>query len=690
MTALPGSLRDNPRLDQWLTFPDGRVRLSVGKVEIGQGIATAVAQIAADELDVAVGRVDVVCGDTDVIPDEGVTSSSLSVEMSGSAVRQASAEVRALLLAEAARRLNCAPDDLTVADGEVLRDGAASGQTWWTLAPLVPLAVEASGAARPKPADSLRVVGRDVPRLDLPGRLFGGGFIHDLLPPGVLHARVLRQPSLGAVLAGLNEAAIARHGATLYRHENFAAVLAEDETAAVAAHEAAAPRWDNIARVPESDGEAAALYAAPASEILLGEPHPPTAGRISATYTRGYVSHGSLGPSCALAEWRDGRLTVWSHARAPFPLRDMLATATGLAAQVITVRCVAGPGAYGSAAAEDAAADAAFLALAHPGRPVRVQWSRADEFAHEHIAPAMAIRLEARLDAAGQPKDWSAEIWSASHVLRGAAPLARLAMPDPPPMPPAFEIPQQFAGGATRNTLPGYAVGAPFVRLHLLDRGVLRTSALRGLGGLPNVFAIESFLDELAEAAGQDPLAYRLALLPDPRARCVLERAAAMADWPSRGPAGSGRGLGLGYARYKNRSGYAAVAAAVSVEREVRVEHLWCAADCGRIVNPDGVRNQLEGGMVQAASMTLKEQVTLGGAGVASRSWADYPILRFSEIPQIGIELIGHADEPSLGVGEAAMGPAAGAIGNAVAHALGFRVRALPMTRARIEASLLG
>jgi len=689
VSALPGSLRDTPRLDRWLAFPVGRVQLSIGKVELGQGITTAVAQIAAEELDVELSRVDVIIGDTDAIPDEGVTASSLSVEMSGSAVRQASAEVRALLLAEAARRLNCAATDFTVEDGALLRDDAATGQTWWTLAANVSLARDAGGTVPYKPGPALRVVGQDVPRSDLPARLFGGGFLHDLLPPGVLHARVLRQPGFGAVLVGLDEAAVARYGAEVVRIGNFVAVLAEDETAATAAHVAAGPRWDGVADIAPDEGEPAALYAAPSTEILLGEPHPPAAGRFSATYTRGYVSHGTLGPSCGLAQFVDGRLTVWAHSRGPFPLRAMLAAATGLPAEAITVRYTPGAGSYGSAGAEDAAADAAVLALARPGRPVRVLWTREQEFSFENLAPAMAIRLEAGLDEAGRPVDWSAEIWSPSHVLRGAPPLARLAMPDAPPMPPAFEPPPAFSGGAMRNAAPAYDVGTPFVRLHLIERGRLRTSAMRGLGALPNVVALECFLDELAEAAGKDPVAYRLALLPDARARKVVRHVAAMANWASRDPAGSGRGLGIGFARYKNRSAYAAVAAAVSVEQDVRLEHVWCAADCGLAINPDGVRNQLEGGIVQAASMTLKEQVTFAGAGVASLTWADYPILRFSEVPEIDVDLLGTTENPSLGVGEATMGPTAAAIGNAVAHALGARVHALPLTRARIAASLL-
>jgi nicotinate dehydrogenase subunit B len=688
VSALTGSLGATPRLDRWLALPPGRVRLSVGKVELGQGIATALVQIAAEELDVAPDRIDLVTGDTDRVPDEGMTSSSLSIEVCGAAVRQVCAEARALLLAEAARRLNCAPADLTIEDGALHRGEEPTGQTWWTLAPEVSLARDATGAAAAKPAGAWRVVGHDLPRRDLPARLFGGGFIHDDLPEGVLHARVLRQPSPGARLAALDEAAIARRGATLVRLGDFAAVLAEDETAAAAALAAARPRWEGAATVDPAAGEAEALFAAPSAEILIGAPHPPAPARRAATYTRGYLSHGAIGPSCALAAFRDGRLTVWSHSRGPCPLRAMLARATGLATESITVRYRPGAGTYGTAGAEDAAADAALLALARPGRTVRVLWRREDEFAFEPLGPAMAIRLEAGLDPAGRPTDWSAEIWSPSHVLRDAPPLARLAMPDPPPLPPPFEPPSALGGGATRNAVPAYSVGPAFIRLHLIARGWPRTASLRSLGALANVFALEGFLDELAEAAGQDPVAYRLALLPDPRARAVVARAAAMAGWAARGPAGSGRGLGIGFARYKNRSGYAAVVASVAVDRDVRLERVWCAADCGLAINPDGARAQLEGGIVQGASMALKEEVTFTGTGVASLSWADYPILRFSEIPEIDVELLGAGENPPLGVGEATLGPTAGAIGNAVAHALGARIRALPLTRARIAASL--
>ena len=724
---LPKSLQDTPSLDRWIALPrPGEVGLSVGKVEIGQGIVTALAQIAAEELDVALARLRVISGDTDAAPDEGMTTGSLSIEVSGAAVRIAAAEVRALFLAEAARRLNCAAADLAVADGTILRDGAATGLDYWTLAPAVPLDRPATGRVAPKPpgaqrifdtsaqrifdTSAQRIVGTgaqrisetSAQRIDLPEKLRGGGFLHDLALPGMLHARVLRQPRPDARLAGLDEAAIARAGATLFRHGNFAAVIAPAEHLAEAARAAARPLWEGAAPLHPAQQEAAWLVTQPATLTDYGDP-PPFASspgdtlaeapgsRAAATYSRPYLEHAALGPSVGVA-WLDrGHLTVWSHTQGVYPLRRTIAELLAIAPETVSVRHAHGAGCYGHNGADDAAIDAAVIAAAHPGRPIRVQWTRADEFGHEPVSTAMQVRIEAVLDPAGMPRDWTAEIWSAPHSARGnlAHTLARQALPDPPVPPPAQEIAPENGGGATRNAFPLYDLPARRVRLHLVQRPPVRCSALRGLGALANIFAIESFLDELADRAGADPLAYRLALQSDPRARAVMQTAAAMADWPSRGAAGSGVGVGLGFARYKNRSAYAAVVAEVQVDTEVRLRRVWCAADGGRIVNPDGARNQLDGGIVQAASWTLKEQVRLNEGGIANRSWADYPILRFSELPEIASVLIDRPEEPSLGMGECTIGPTAAAIGNAVAHALGARIRDLPLTRERIAAVLL-
>jgi CO/xanthine dehydrogenase Mo-binding subunit len=691
--ALPKSLQDNPRLDRWLAFlPGGTVRLSVGKVEIGQGILTALAQIAAEELSVGLGRMAVVAGDTERAPDEGMTTGSMSIEMSGASVRLVCAEVAALFRAAAARRLGCAESALAVEDGRFVAGGRPSGLDYWALAGAVSLARDVTARAPARPVAAHRVVGTDAPRLDLPAKLAGGGFLHDMTLPGMRHARVLHPPRAWARLAGVDEAAIARAGAAFVRRGEFAAVVADSEAAAMAALAVARPRWEGGPPLTPAMQEAAWLVGQPATLNRFGATGEPSEReRVSARYTRPYISHGTLGPSVAVARCDGARLEVWSHTQGVYPLRRHLAALTGLAEAAIVVHHAQGAGCYGHNGADDAAAEAALLAAMRPGAPVRVQWTREDEFAHEPVGSAMAIDIAAALDASGRPADWTTTIWSAPHTAR-AHPLtllaARALAEGPRDGPDFVDPPPEAGGGASRNAIPLYDIPGQRLRVHLVQRPPVRTSALRGLGALPNVFAIEGFLDELAERAGVDPLAYRLALLPDPRARRVLETAAGLGGWARRGAAAAGRGLGLGFARYKNRSAYAAVVAAVEVEREVRLTGLWCAADAGLVINPDGARNQLEGGMIQAASMALKEQVRIGPDGIESRTWGGYPILRFSDIPPIRSVLIDAAEHPPLGMGECTMGPTAAAIGNAVAHALGVRIRDMPLTRERIAAAL--
>ena len=689
MSELPKSLADNPRLDRWLRFDAGQVNVSVGKVEIGQGISTALAQIAAEELDVSLSRLAWLAGDTERAPDEGSTSSSLSIEIGGASLRLVCAETRALFLAEAARVLNAAPEELDVEDGAILRDGSATGQDYWTLAPRVDLARDATGAVAVKPRSAHRIVGTSTPRRDLPQKLAGSGFVHDMVLPGMLHARVLRQPRPAAVLAGLNEAAIARHGARLVRTGDFAAIFAPTAAILAAALQAAEPRWDNCDTPDAAMAEAGWLATQPADIRTRGDEGTPPAGRThTATYSRPYISHASLGPSCAIAHEHGGILEVWSHVQGVYPFRANAAGTLQRNPETIVVHHAHGPGCYGHNGADDAALDAAIIATLVPGTPVRVLWSRADEFAFAPAGTAMQTTLQAVLDGAGYPIDLTATITSGVHVNRAPGRLlASRTLPNAQPLPPPAESSDPYPGAGTRNIMPYYDIPAVRYVHHLVAGTPIRTSALRGLGAVVNVFALESFIDELADFVGHDPVAYRLRMLSDPRARRLVERAAAMSNWASRGAAGTGTGLGLAFGRYKNRSGYACVVAQVEADTEVRLRHIWCAADSGLAINPDGVRAQVEGGIIQAASMALKEQLRIGAAGTATRSWSDYPILRFSEIPPIDIELMDEPDEPSLGMGECTMGPTAAAIANATAHALGLRLRDMPLTRERIVAA---
>jgi CO/xanthine dehydrogenase Mo-binding subunit len=698
--ALTGALAEHPALARWLSFPTpGKVAIATGKVEIGQGVLTAMTQIAAEELDVAVERISIQSGDTDLTPNEGFTAGSQSMQFGGVALRQACAEARALFLRQAARALGCQADELSVRDGNILRQGKPTGQDYWTLANAVSLAANATGNAARKPASDYAVVGKNMSRLDLPAKIFGQPiFIHDMALDGMVHARVVRQPGRDATIASVDEKAIrraARGPIEFVRHGNFLAIVGEDETAVEAAGAIAANHvtWQGVEQLSPLQQEASWLLQRPSIDRVIGAAEPSDRGkqRYEATYTRAHLAHASIAPSCGLAIFRDGHLTVWTHAQGVYPLRAELARSLALDPAAISVKHVQGAGCYGHNGADDVAADAAIIAMRMPGRPVRVRWRRQEEFAFEPVSPAMVVKVRAALDDAGRPVDWTAEIWSGTHSARPGSGnlLAADALPNPPPAPKVADVPDAAGGGATRNAEPLYDIAAKRIIHHLVPETPLRTSALRGLGAMPNVFAIESFIDELAERAGQDPVQYRLGFLTDARARAVIERVAKMANWKAGLPAGSGRGRGLGFARYKGRAAYAAVIADLEVDETVRLLQVWCAADAGLLVNPDGAINQLEGGIIQSASWVLKEQVRIEGGGISSLDWDSYPVLRFSEVPEIGIELIKSDSDLPLGVGEATAGPTAAAIGNAVSHALGARIRDLPMTRERIMATLL-
>ncbi len=701
--ALPPLLEQNPRLDQWVRFAaPGRVTVSTGRVEIGQGVLTAMRQIAAEELDIAPERIVLQTGDTDLTPNEGYTAGSQSIQFGGVALRLACAEVRALFLDHAAVSFGYARADLAVRDGAITRGGAPTGQDYWSLAGAIDLSRPATGRAPIKAASEHRVVGGNAPRVDLAAKVFGEPiFVHDLKLDGMVHARVVRQPRRGAAIGSIDENAIRRAAKgpiELIRDGNFLAILGTDETVVEAAAGVAPAHvsWDGVDAISPSQEEARWLLQQPSIDQLIGPPPPaepaPIASRHQATYSRMHVAHASVAPSCALAHYRDGHLTVWTHSQGVYPLRAALARTLKLDPAAISVRHVQGPGCYGHNGADDAAADAAVIAMRRPGMPVRVRWRREEEFGFEPVSPAMVVSVSASLDAGERPADWTTEIWSGRHGSRpggGGNLLAAEALPDPPPAPPAFEAPNP-PGAGTRNGEPLYAFAAKRIVHHLIAETPVRTSSLRGLGATLNVFAIESSIDELAERAGEDPVAYRLSVLSDPRARAVVEHAARMSGWRAGIPAGSGRGRGFGFARYKNLAAYAAIVAEVEVEEVVRLRRVWCAADAGLVINPDGAINQLEGGVIQAASWALKEGVRLDGNGISSRDWETYPVLRFSEVPEIAVELIDPAaDRPPLGVGEASGGPTVAAIGNAVAHALGARLRDLPLTRERVMAALL-
>ncbi|MFZ5609390.1 MAG: molybdopterin cofactor-binding domain-containing protein, partial [Pseudomonadota bacterium] len=697
--GLPERLEKLPRLDAWLRIGgDGRVTLFTGKVEFGQGIKTALAQIVADELDVALARLEVVTADTARTPDEGFTIGSLSVQQSGPVVRQAAAELRHHLLAAAGQRLNKAPHQLTVEDGHIVN---GQGLSYWRLAADLPRDLAASGSAVPKAATARRQAGKPLPRLDIPAKVFGEpAFLHDIRLPGMLHGRVVRPPHYDALLEDVDLApAKAMPGViAVVRDGRFLGVVAQREEQAVKAADvlAAGARWRTDKRLPDTATLTGELIGHPRAEhrLLAGQADAPRGSgtRVRASYVRPYQAHAALSPSIAIAQLSEGRLTVWSHSQGVFGLRAAMADALAMSVDQIRVIHAEGAGCYGHNGADDAALDAALLSRAADGRPVRVQWSRADEFRWEPYGSAMAVELAASVTADGHITGWDCAIWGHSHSSRpwrhGGNLLAaqHLATPQAP-LPPA-DVPPP-SGGLDRNAIPYYRLPGQRVVKRFIPESPLRVSALRGLGAYANIFAIESFIDELAHAAGQDPALLRLAHLEDARARAVVEDVMARAGWFEKSSAPYGRGLA--FARYKNVSGYLACVAFVQVEQEsgrIQLERVVASVDVGEVVNPDGLRNQVEGGIIQSASWTLHEEVKVADGAIASEDWASYPILTFPEAPQVEVFLIDQPLAPFLGAGEVAQGPVAAAIANAVFDATGARLRHLPLTPDKVKAAL--
>jgi nicotinate dehydrogenase subunit B len=703
--ALPTSLVANPRLGDWLrVLPTGVVEVRSGKSELGQGVLTALAQVAAEELDVDVARVRMTPATTGTSPDEGLTAGSLSVQQSGAALRLVCAEARAVYLRAGAERLTVPERELTVLNGQIFApDGRST--SYWELADDTLLDRPATGAGEPKPVSAYHLVGTSVPRLDLPDKVTGRPrFVHDMAPPGLRYGRVVRPPCRGATLLEVDAAAtLALPGVvTVVRDGNWLGVVAEREELALRAADQlrADATWDRHPTLPDEDHLPAFLTSAPAETTVLSEqgdwpPAGAAGATIEATYHRPYLAHASMGPSCAtaLVTESDGvRLRVWTHSQGVYLLRRELARALDLAEDRITVTHAEGAGCYGHNGADDVALDAALLALRAPGRPVQVVWSRPDELGWAPFGPAAVVRMAAEVDADGDVLSWQHEIWGNGHATRPGlintvALLAASHRAGGAEIEPSREPPMAHGGGAGRNAVPSYRFPAHRVVNHRLLSMPLRTSALRSLGAFLNVFAAESFMDELAAAAGRDPIDYRLARLTDPRARAVVEAVARRAGWRTRSPIDS-VGHGIGFARYKNTSAYCAVVAEVEATHQIRVRRLTIAVDAGLIINPDGAVNQIEGGAIQATSWALKERVRFDRYSVTSDTWETYPILRFSEVPPVDVELLPADGNPSLGVGETAQGPTAAAIANAVFDALGVRVRALPLTEEQIIAAI--
>jgi nicotinate dehydrogenase subunit B len=704
--VLPGSLQTNRRLSQWLSIhANGTVSVRSGKVELGQGIATALAQIVAQELDVAISRIRMLPANTTDSPNEGMTSGSLSVQDSGSALRQVCAQVRGIYLQAASARLKVSTEQLDVMDGSIQPRGQllAEATSYWALADDALLQMEAGSPVAHKTVASGALSEGAIPRIDIPDKITGQSrFIHDMALPGMLHGRVLHPPSPTAVLKELDLGVVqALPGVVaVVRDGSFLGVIADDEYLAALALKklAALAQWQEEAALPNMHDLSAYLRAQPAETTLVGEkpagqattpctPRPVTSNlSFNASYSRPFLAHASIGPSCAVARYRPTSLEVWTHSQGIYNLRADLALVFGLSAANITVQHVEGAGCYGHNGADDVACDAALLARAVPGRAVQVQWTRESELGSAPFGPAMVVELNAQVDASGHITDWQHTVWSNGHGMRpgrSSTPvlLAGTLLEKPFPQQIAVNAPLAAGGGSERNAVPLYEFAAWRAVNHRVLTMPIRSSALRSLGAHCNVFASESMMDEIAQKLGADPLEFRLRHLADPRARTVLQGAADMAQWSRRNDHKlEGQGFGLACTRYKNTGAYCAVVARVDAGKDLRVSKLWIAVDVGLVINADGVVNQIEGGAVQTVSWVLKEAVQFDATRIQSTAWESYPILRFSEVPQVEVKIIHRPDQPSLGAGEATHGPVAAAIANALFDALGVRVRDMPLT----------
>jgi nicotinate dehydrogenase subunit B len=688
------SLSANPQAERWLGFEeDGCVILRTGKVELGQGILIALAQIAADALCVDLDQIRIVSGDTAVGPDEGWTSGSASTRQSGGAIGVVASMARNCLLQIAAAR--CAMDSgcLRVECGQVLAGDRVlvPPVDYWRCAAEVLAGASTMirrGLLQPESLPELRAgtqVGTSSPRLTASDGPAGRRFIQDMDFPGMLHARVLRPANPLARLVSGDAAALKTlegvHDVVI--DGSFVAIVGEDEAALVLALPAASKRvrWTTPA-LPACD------------TVLQGTSVAHREDAIGVAVERGFLTGASIGTSTSIALWRDESdgavLEVWSHSQGVFALQRQVAKAHGLTPERVRVRHALNAGCYGHNGADDAAFEATLVARRFAGRHVRLVWTREDELGWSPMGSAMRVEIEAALAADGSISRWSSSIRSGTHANRpgwgdGIRFVAGALLAEPLPWGELADLSAEMGYGGQRNAWPLYEVGQPIIHYQLVPTPV-RTSSLRALGAHVNVVAIESMMDELAQAAGQDPVTFRLKQLKDERAKAVIARVAEMARWEHR--QSRDEALGLAFARYKNQAAYMAVVVALDLSTDARVSEVWAAVDAGLVINPDGARNQVEGGIVQALSWTLREEVRWDEQGFLTGDWESYPIFRFDDIPRIQLELVNPKSGEPLGVGEVAAGPTAAAVANALATGLGVRLGRMPFTRERIIKAL--
>lgn len=697
---LPGSLQKFPYLDAWIAI-DAKNGITVftGKAELGQGIKTALIQCAAEQLNVDFAAIKLVTADTERTPNEGYTAGSHSMQDSGTAILNAAAQVRAILIELAAARFNVPAEQLKAQGGKVSApDGrSASYGELVTGQELHRMAQQTSPLKDPK---DFAVMGKPVPRIDIPGKLTGGAmYVQDLRMDGMLHARVVRPPGYGAQLTNVDLAQVQKMPGVMnvVRNGSFLAVVAQGEFQAIEAMHAlsAAAQWKETAQLPDQNDIHKHLESLPTQDQTIddkGNANEQGVRVLKARFSRPYLSHGSIGPSCAVAYYHGGKLTIWTHTQGVYPLRNTIANMLHLPQGAVHCIHTEGAGCYGQNGADDVAA---IIARAMPGKPIRLQWMREQEHGWEPFGPAQSSNISAALDGNGKIVAWNYEVWSNTHSTRPEGPpgvlvpAAYLAQPFQPPPPKPLPMPE---GGGDRNAIPIYTIPNSRVVYHFIPEMPIRVSALRSLGAPMNIFAIESFMDELADAANADPVEFRLNHLDDPRARDVISKAAQEFGWKKGAKLPRGQGHGFAFARYKNLAAYCAIAMEVSVEHEtgaVKIGRVVAAVDSGEVVNPDGIRNQVEGAIVQASSWALYESVTFDQKTITSRDWSSYPMVRFSLVPDsVDVHIIDRPGEKFLGTGECGQAPTQAAVANGIARATGVRLRDMPLTPAKIKQAI--
>jgi nicotinate dehydrogenase subunit B len=678
----------------------GNVTVYSGKVELGTGVATALRQIVAEELDVPIGRIELIQGDTLLTPDQGTTWGSLTVQLGGMQLRQASAAARQALLAEAAKKLGT--DQLTVTDGVISGGGKKVNYPELIGGKNFSITLDPKQPVKEKAPKDYKIVGKSQPRVDIPAKVTGRfTYMQDYKVPGMLHGRVVRPPAIGAKLESVDDSATKNIPGIVkvVREGNFLGVIASNEWDAIRGANATKVTWSKSETLPD---QAKLWEHVRATKVAKDEVTSSTGNTteamgkdgvkvIKATYDFAIHTHGSMGPSCAIAEFKDGTLTSWSASQATHNLRKQLAQMFSL--PVDKVRCiyVEGSGCYGRNGHEDAAADAALLAKA-VGKPVRVQWSRADEHGWDPKGPPTLMDMRASMDAQGNVTAWEGDFFMPQQTPGGfLVPLVAATLSG---MPAADHI---APGNVFQNSAIQYRIPNVKTVCKRLETTPFRPSWIRTPGRLQNTYANECFVDELAAAANMDPLEFRMKMLDDKRGLELLNRLAAAAKWekrPSPQKSASGnvaKGRGVSYVKYELVRTYIGAVAEIEVDRStgvIRVSKFTVVHDCGQIINPDGLKNQIEGNVIQTVSRTLIEEVKFDRSQVTSLDWLSYPILKFPQVPEIVIDLIDRPTEKPWGAGEPSAAVIPSAISNAVFDATGVRLRSIPYTPAKVKAAM--